>query len=80
MHLNNRWLGSPECRDGQSVCINGAQAHRAPDGTVKILVRPDDPGTGNWLDTKGRTETILLARYLLPERELPPIVANIVNI
>ncbi|MFW2334077.1 DUF1214 domain-containing protein [Ilumatobacter sp.] len=80
VHLNNWWLESPEYRDGQSVCINDAQAHRAPDGTVKILVGPDDPGTGNWLDTKGRTETILLARYLLPERELPPIVTNIVNI
>ena len=39
-----------------------------------------DPGTGNWLDTKGRTETILLARYLLPENELPPIITNIINV
>ena len=41
---------------------------------------PDDPGSGNWLDTKGRTETILLARYLLPSNELSPITTNLINI
>jgi len=80
VHLNNWWLESPEFRDGQSVCINDSQAHRQPDGTVKMLVGPDDPGTGNWLDTKGRTETILLARYLLPESELPPIVTSLISV
>jgi hypothetical protein len=80
VHLNNWWLESPEFRDGQSVCINDAQALREPDGTIKMLVGPEDPGTGNWLDTKGRTETILNARYLLPKNELPPIITNLINI
>lgn len=80
VHLNNWWLESPEFRDGQSVCVNDSQAARQPDGTVKILVGPDDPGTGNWLDTKGRRETILLARYLLPENELPPIITRVIQI
>ncbi len=80
VHLNNWWLESPEFRDGQSVCINDAQAEWQPDGSVKVLVGPDDPGGGNWLDTKGRTETILLARYLLPTAELPPITTNVVAI
>ena len=80
VHLNNWWLESPEFRDGQSVCINDAQAELDGAGRMKLLVGPDDPGQGNWLDTKGRTETILLARYLLPEDELPPIVANVINI
>ena len=83
VHLNNYWLESPEFRDGQSVCINDSQAVREADGSVKMLVGPDDPGTdgsSNWLDTKGRHETILLARYLLPEADLPPIVSNVVNI
>ena len=80
VHLNNWWLESPEYRDGQSVCINDSQAKRQADGTVKMLVGPDDPGQGNWLDTKGRTEAILLARYLLPQNELPPITTNIVTI
>jgi len=62
------------------VCINDAQAQRDADGTVRILVGPDDPGTGNWLDTKGRLQTTLLARYLLPEGELPPIVTRIIEI
>ena len=62
------------------MCINDAQAERQPDGSVKVLVGPDDPGGGNWLDTKGRTETILLARYLLPTAELPPITTNVVAI
>ena len=80
VHLNNWWLESPEFRDGQSVCINDAQAVREEDHTIKMLVGPDDPGKGNWLDTKGRTETILLARYLLPEKELPPIVTRLITI
>ena len=80
VHLNNWWLESPEFRDGQSVCINDSQVERNADGTVTIFVGPDDPGQPNWLDTKGRRETILLARYLLPENELPPIVTSVVTI
>ena len=80
VHLNNWWLESPEFRDGQSVCVNDAQAEREPGGSIRMLVGPDDPGHGNWLDTKGRTETILLARYLLPEDELPPITTNVIPI
>jgi hypothetical protein len=80
VHLNNWWLESPEFRDGQSVCINDAQAEREADGSIKMVVGPDDPGHGNWLDTKGRTETTLLARYLLPEADLAPIVTNVVTI
>ena len=62
------------------MCINDSQTKRQPDGSVKIPVGPDDPSHGNWLDAKGRTETILLARYLLPEKELPPIVTNVITI
>lgn len=80
VHLNNFWLESPEFRDGQSVCINDAQAERDADGVVRIRVGPDDPGGGNWLDTKGRRETILLARYLLPESELAPIVPRVIEV
>ena len=80
VHLNNYWLESPEFRDGQSVCINDSQAIRESDGSVRMFVGPDDPGDAvNWLDTKGRTETILLARYLLPEADLPPIITNVVS-
>ncbi|WP_421843133.1 DUF1214 domain-containing protein [Mycobacterium sp.] len=80
VHLNNWWLESPEFRDGQSVCINDVQAQRNPDGTITMLVGPDDPGGGNWLDTKGRSESILLARYLLPEAELAPIATRVVTV
>ncbi|MFK7918475.1 MAG: DUF1214 domain-containing protein [Ilumatobacter sp.] len=80
VHLNNWWLESPEFRDGQSVCINDAQAQRNDDGTITMLVGPDDPGSSNWLDTTGRRETILLARYLLPDNELAPITTRIVKV
>ena len=80
VHLNNWWLESPEFRDGQSVCINDADAERNDDGTVTMLVGPEDPGGGNWLDTKGRTETILLARYLLPESALRPITTRVIPV
>ena len=77
---HNWWLESPGFRDGQSVCINDAQAERDADGTIRIRVGPDDPGGGNWLDTKGRRETILLARNLLPGGELPPIVRRVIDV
>ena len=80
VHLNNWWLESPEFRDGQSVCINDAQASRESDGTITMMVSPEDPGHGNWLDTKGRSETILLARYLLPDGALRPIVTRVINL
>ncbi|MEM8621407.1 MAG: DUF1214 domain-containing protein [Actinomycetota bacterium] len=78
VHLNNWWLESPEFRDGQSVCLNDSQVERRAAGSTTILVGPDNPGTVNWLDTKGRRETILLARYLLPEDSLPPITTRVV--
>jgi len=80
VHLNNWWLESPEFRDGQSVCVNDAQAERSADGTITMLVGPDDPGGGNWLDTKGRTEAVLLARYLLPDGPLSPITTRIIDL
>lgn len=80
VHLNNWWLESPEFRDGQSVCINDSQAVRHADGTITMFVGPDDPGQPNWLDTKGRRDAILLARYLLPDDALAPIVTKVVRI
>jgi hypothetical protein len=80
VHLNNWWLESPEFRDGQSVCINDAQAVSEPDGTVKMVVAPEHPGHDNWLDTKGRSETLLLARYLLPDGALAPIVTRVIDL
>ncbi len=62
------------------MCVNDSQAQRNADDTVTMFVGPDDPGQPNWLDTKGRRDTILLARYPLPENELPPIVTRVVNI
>jgi hypothetical protein len=78
-HLNNWWLESPEFRDGQSVCINDAQAVREPDGTVTMVVSAEHPGHDNWLDTKGRSEAVLLARYLLPDGPLAPIVTRVIE-
>ncbi len=78
--LNHCWLEAPDFRDGQAVGLNDVQAQRNPDGTVTMLVGPDDPGRGNWLDTKGRSESILLARYLLPEEELARIVTRVITV
>lgn len=67
------------CRAGQ-VCLNDSQVSWETDGSVRMMVGPDNPGHGNWLDTKGRTEVILLARYLLPEGALAPIVTRVISV
>ncbi|MFP8879642.1 MAG: DUF1214 domain-containing protein [Myxococcota bacterium] len=81
VHLNNGWLESPEYRDaGRCVCINGSQAVRDSDGHYRFVVASSDPGHTGWLDTGGRMEGVLLARYLLPDGELRPIRTRIVDL
>ena len=43
-------------------------------------VGADDPSTTNWLETSGRPETILLARYLLPTADRQPNRADLTSL
>jgi hypothetical protein len=80
VHLNNHWLESPEYRDvDRTVCINGSHAVRDDDAKYRFHVSASDPGRANWLDTAGRTEGVLLARYLLPDGNLRPIGTRVID-
>ncbi len=46
--------------------LNHHLAHRDPDGTVRVVIAPRDPGCANWLDTEGRDEVLATFRWWHP--------------
>jgi hypothetical protein len=52
--------------------LTGTQARPDPDGRVRIVVSPDDPGVPNWIDTVGLTTGTLMWRYYWPETLVQP--------
>ena len=43
--------------------LNGAQAAPDPDGKLRIVVSPRDPGVRNWLDTAGYPTGVIQGRW-----------------
>jgi hypothetical protein len=59
------------------IGLNHEQVRAAPDGTFEICLAHRDPGHRNWLDTTGHHAGYVLARALLAEGELPPMVTEV---
>jgi hypothetical protein len=55
------------------VSLNDRQIALEPDGSYRIVISEQDPGTPNWLDTAGHRRGTIFWRFLLPESdpELP---------
>ncbi len=65
--LNNYWMESLDYRYFP-VCINKHSAIPAADGSVKIIVSKNNPGTPNWIDSCHHNEgTMCLRWYRLKE-------------
>jgi hypothetical protein len=47
----------------RQTSINGHQAQLDSDGVFRAVIAHTDPGVPNWLDTAGRTDGLLAARY-----------------
>lgn len=47
----------------RQTSINGHQAHVDSDGVFRAVISHSDPGVPNWLDTAGRPEGLIAARY-----------------
>lgn len=60
--LNNWWMESLEYRFAQ-VTVNKHSARLEPDGSLRIIVAPRNPGIGNWIDTCGHSEGTALLRW-----------------
>jgi hypothetical protein len=61
--LATLWTEQMPARTGQSS-RNNAQVVAAPDGIVRLVVSPRDPGCDNWLDSGGRLQGLLTVRWV----------------
>ncbi len=61
--LANIWS---ECLDKryEPISVNAHSAHLEPDGSVRIVVAHEDPGTPNWLSTTGHSHGIMGVRWV----------------
>jgi hypothetical protein len=57
--------------------LNGAQAGPDPDGKLRIVVSPKDPGAKNWLDTSGYPTGIIQGRWVGCDSEPIPNVRKV---
>jgi len=67
VQLASGWLSSLDYVH-RTASLNLSQAKPNPDGTLTLVVAPNDPGVANWLDTTGLHEGTLFVRWQkLPE-------------
>jgi hypothetical protein len=59
--LTDRMLVTLDWMNAQSS-LNSAQAVLDPDGVLRVVVSPDDPGVANWMDTTGFRQGVLQCR------------------
>lgn len=65
--LNNYWMESLDYRYF-NICVSKGNAHYEKDGSIKVIVAHQNPGTGNWIDTCSHLEGTMCWRwYRLPE-------------
>jgi hypothetical protein len=66
--LWNRHMQTLEYRHRRSS-INMRQVALEPDGSYRIVIAHQDPGTPNWLDCEGHRTGTIFWRFLLPETD-----------
>jgi hypothetical protein len=74
--LENIWHECIDVRRRRSSITNAA-ATRNDDGTVRLVIGPEDPGEGNWLDTGHRHRGFVILRWL--DNPTPPRVRTTVT-
>jgi hypothetical protein len=70
--LQNRWMQSLDYRHHQSA-LNDHQIETS-NGRYRIVVSPQKPPSGNWLDTAGNREGLLSIRYQQSQQTEKPSV------
>ena len=63
LQLGNIWAESLDYHFHQTH-VNSGQARYEADGSVRIIVAHEDPGTGNWLDTAGHHHGTMGVRWV----------------
>ncbi len=77
--LWNHRLQTPPYRY-RRVSLNRRQVRYERDGSFQIVVAHRDPGVPNWIDAAGLRTGMIFWRFLLPEEEVPPIEAEVVDV
>lgn len=76
--LWNRFQQSYDYRNRQ-ISLNRAQTELEPDGSFRIVLAHEDPGTPNWIDTEGRALGLVFWRFMLAEGEIETPRAEVVK-
>ncbi len=61
--LNNYWMESLDCRHHR-IHTNKHLAHYEADGSVRLIIAPEDPHLPNWIETAGRTSGTMCFRWV----------------
>ena len=91
--ITGRW---PECRFGnvclwnrfqqtldytnRSVSLNRAQTDLEADGSFRLVIAHEDPGTPNWLDTEGNLFGLVFWRFFLARGDVETPRASVVKL
>ncbi|MCB0994205.1 MAG: DUF1214 domain-containing protein [Acidimicrobiales bacterium] len=77
--LFNHHMQTPN-HDRRAVSLNRVQTVCEPDGSFRMVVAHRDPGTPNWLDTRGLGCGTVFWRFLLPEEPLEPLETEVIRL
>jgi hypothetical protein len=77
--LWNHRLQTPPYRF-RRVSLNRRQVQYERDGSFKMVVAHRDPGVPNWIDAVGLPTGMIFWRFMLPEEEVPPIEAEVIDV
>lgn len=77
--LWNHRLQTPPYRR-RRVSLNRNQIRYEKDGSFEVVVAHRDPGMPNWIDTAGLRTGMIFWRFLLPEEQVLPIEAELIEL
>jgi hypothetical protein len=77
--VNNHWMESLDYRYF-TIHTNAARATPRPDGSIRIVVSPRDPGVPNWLETAGHAFGTMCFRWVQPVGAPPEPQCRVVPI
>ena len=70
IQLCDRWF---QCQPSRRTNLNDRQLIRQPDGSVRIVISPTDPGHPNWLETSGHHTGTMFFRWLHADPQVLPV-------
>lgn len=79
LQISNFWMESLDYRHHR-IHVNKHTAHYEPDGSVRIVLSHEDPGSEfpNWLETCGHDQGGMLFRWIDSQGDHPPVRTKVV--